>query len=356
MGDFLPSADAKDGESQNLPSIVVVGSLNVDLVVPVPSHPAAGQTVIGGDFFRNPGGKGANQAIASARLGQRVAMVGCVGQDDDGLLLLDALRAEGVDCSRVLSSADAPTGLALIAVEQGGENSIIVSPGANQLLRPGDVRAASQEIHHAGVTLVQLEIPMQTVMAAVQEAGGTVILNPAPAQVLPPEMLEAVDILIPNRGELAEITNSELPVTFDEVVDLARVLHGPDVVIVTLGEEGAALVDANHAAPIPAIPVYAVDTTAAGDSFCGALADALVRGLEVENAVQFAVAAAALTTTRKGAQASMPTRHEVETMLEERRPGRQSQGPVDPRADPEPPARGVVGEDTEGSPQTAEGP
>jgi ribokinase len=297
------------------PEIAVVGSLNLDLVVRVPHHPAPGETVLGGDSVRNPGGKGANQAVAAARLGRRVAMVGRVGDDEPGRVLLASLDREGVDRSRVAVSEGAPTGIALIAVDEQGENSIVVSPGANARVNADDVAATKDALGRAAVTLLQLEVPVEAVAAAARASSGTVILNPAPAGELPKEMIRAVDVLVPNRIELAMLCSSAVPESVEETIDLARRIEGPGAVVVTLGDQGALMVKGETWAHIPTVKVDPVDTTAAGDAFCGALADAMVRGESLEGAVRWAVRAAALTCTRLGAQISLPSRVEVEALL-----------------------------------------
>jgi ribokinase len=299
------------------PTVTVVGSLNLDIVVPVPHHPAPGETVLGGDHFRNPGGKGANQAVAAARLGQRVAMVGRVGADDSGRTLLTALETDGVDVARVRIDHDAPTGIALIAVDDRGENAIVVSPGANARVTAADVDASADLLRSSPATLLQLEIPADAARRAAQLAGGTVVLNPAPAPpgTLPAELLAEVDVLVPNRVELAGLAarGTMLPETLEQVDAMARALGVPSVVV-TLGTEGALVVEGGTSAHVPTPQVDVVDTTAAGDAFCGALADALVRGDSLSEAARWAVRVAAIACTRPGAQASLPTRGEVEAL------------------------------------------
>lgn len=301
--------------TESSPSVAVVGSLNLDLVVPVPHHPRPGETVLGSDHFSNPGGKGANQAVAAARLGRRVAMVGCVGDDDTGTDLRASLAAEGVDADRVVALDDAPTGIALISVDEAGENTIIVSPGANARVDVEAVEGAMDILGSAAVTLLQLEIPVETVAAAADSSGGTVVLNPAPGRPLPGGLLAQVDVLVPNLGELGVLSGAEAPDDLDAAASVASDIDGPDAVVVTLGPEGALVVTRDGSLHVPGVEVKVVDTTAAGDSFCGALADALVRGLELEHAVRWAVTAAALTVTKKGAQQSLPTRAEVEGLM-----------------------------------------
>lgn len=282
--------------------VIVVGSINQDVSVSVPSFPSAGQTVLGGALAITPGGKGANQAVAAARLGATVTMVGRVGDDAAGHAMLDNLSANGVDVSKVEYELDTPTGTAMISIDESGENSIVVAPGANALLVPEDLPRLTGR-----VLLLQLEIPIATVVAAARDFNGTVILNPAPARALPDELLEYVDVLVPNEGELAAITGIVDP------VDAARSLVGPRWVAITRGERGALLVDRDHAIAIEAPAVEAVDTTGAGDAFCGALAAELARGMDVEAACATAVRAGAHAVTRLGAQTALPTRSELGT-------------------------------------------
>jgi ribokinase len=291
-------------------SIVVVGSLNLDLVVRVPRHPGPGETVLGGDVLRYPGGKGANQAVAAARLGQRVAMLGRVGEDDAGRTLLGVLDADGVDHAWVRPTAGVPTGTALIAVDDEGENVIVVSPGANAHVSAADVRDAAPILGAARATLLQLEIPMEAVGEAARASNGIVVLNPAPAAPIPSEVLSEVDVLVPNRSELELLAGRRLA-DAEELASVAADLDGPGAVVITLGAEGALVVEGGRVTHVPAVPVDAVDTTAAGDSFCGALADGVVRGIGLVDATRWAVRAAAVTVTRSGAQTSLPRRSDV---------------------------------------------
>jgi ribokinase len=291
------------------PEVAVVGSLNLDLVVRVARLPGPGETVSGGDVFRNPGGKGANQAVAAARLGRRVAMVGRVGDDDAGRDLLGSLAADAVDTSQVLVVNGVPSGTALITVSEDGENQIVVSPGANARLTPDDVAAAGAALRTAAVTLLQLEVPLETVAAAARAATGTVVLNPAPVRALPQVLLAEVDVLVPNRVELAQLAGGPLPETVEAAVALAGRLATRAVV--TLGADGALVVEHGQASHVPAVPVTAVDTTAAGDAFCGGLADALATGATLQDAARRAVRVAAAACLRQGAQASLPTSAEL---------------------------------------------
>lgn len=292
--------------------VVSVGSLHLDLVLSMGHLPAAGETVMGTGHFRNPGGKGGNQAVAAARLGRRVAMVGQVGDDADGRQLLDALAAAGVDITAVRVDPELPSGLAVVSVDEAGENAIVVSPGASGALLVAQVEAAHDTIAAAAVVLLSLEVPLEAVEAAARAATGVVVLNPAPARPLPPGLLARVNVLVPNRGELGTLTGHPVPRTPGEVEALARRITGPGAVVVSLGGEGALLVEPGATTHVAAPEVAVVDTTGAGDVLCGALADGLARGLGLVDALRHAVTAASLSTTRSGAQRSAPTRDEVE--------------------------------------------
>ena len=299
------------------PEITVVGSANLDLVVDVVRVPLVGETVLGGDLRRIPGGKGANQAVAAARLGRRVAMVGRVGTDEGGAILRSALEADGVDTTALTSTVDAPNGVALISVDTDGDNAIVVSPGANARLTPDDVARAGSLVSEAAVVLLQLEVPIAAVTAAALAASGTVVLNPAPAppEPLPGALLDAIDILVPNQTELATMAGYDGPVDATRAAELARRLPSP-IVVVTLGAEGALVVTSDSAEHVIAPSIDPVDTTAAGDSFCAAMADALVRGDNIFDAVRWAVRVGAATTLRSGAQPSLPTPSEVASLLD----------------------------------------
>jgi len=299
--------------------VTVAGSLNMDLVVRAPRIPEPGETIIGGEFRTVPGGKGANQAVAAARLGAQVAMVGRVGGDAFGGLLLENLAAAGVDPAFVTRDPQAATGVALIEVDDAGQNSIVVVSGANMRLALADVEAAAAAIGVADVLLLQLESPLETVTRAAQVAraqGVTVILNPAPARPVPAGLLGLVDVLIPNESETALLTG--LPVGDQEQAQAAAAAlrrMGVATVILTLGERGALLAYEGGAELFPAFDVTPVDTTAAGDAFVGGLAVALAEGRPLQEAVRWGNAAGALATTRLGAQPSLPTRQALEEML-----------------------------------------
>jgi ribokinase len=280
-----------------------VGSINVDLVVSVARLPAAGETVAGGRFAQHGGGKSANQAVAAARVGASVAFVGAVGEDELGASAVAELEAEGIDVTHV-ARVDAPTGVALIAVDAAGENTIVVSPGANARVGPADVERAGDVLAAAAVTLIQHEIPPEAVRAALAAAGGTVVLNPAPARAL----VEPIDVLVPNRLELEALADKA-----GDPEELARGLRDARAVVVTLGADGALVVEGDRATTVAAPSVRAVDTTGAGDAFCGALAQALAGGAALADAVRWAVAAAAVSVTREGAQGGMPTREQMKS-------------------------------------------
>jgi len=292
--------------------IAVVGSLNLDTTVRVERLPAAGETVLAADHFSDSGGKGANQAVAAARLGRSVAMIGMVGPDDAGASLVASLAASGVDTSAVAVAPGTGTGIAVITVADSAENTIVVDAGANGLLDADRVRAASDALAAAVVTLAQLEIPLDGVAAAAELSGGTFILNPAPAAPLPPDLLRRVDVLVPNATELGTLCGRTPPADAADAGAMAATLEGPKAVVVTLGASGAVVVVDGETTAVPAPVVTAVDPTAAGDAFCGGLADALVRGLGLVDAVRWAVRCGAVAATRFGAQASLPTRADAE--------------------------------------------
>lgn len=295
--------------------IVVVGSLNHDLTVITSSHPRPGETVLGRGHYWDNGGKGANQAVAVARLGGSVAMIGRVGDDLQGHGIREALAAEGVDVEGVGFDREAATGLAVITIDDTAENTIVVSPGANARLTPEHIEAQHDRIAAGGVVLAQLEVPIDAVGAAARLVEGIFCLNPAPATELPSEVLSRTDVLIPNRSELGVLAGVNEPVSIDEVNAAARKLRTDAAIVVTLGSDGALLLWEGEADRFPAPEVEAVDPTGAGDAFCGAFADALGRDLSLEVAVERATAAGSLATTTRGAQSSMPTSQQVERLL-----------------------------------------
>jgi ribokinase len=293
----------------------------MDLVVRAPRIPRPGETIIGGEFHNAAGGKGANQAVAAARLGAQVSMVGRVGADGFAQSLLDGLAADGVDHTFVAQDPEAATGVAFIVVDDVGENSIVVASGANMQLSPADVDAAEAIIAGADVLLLQLETPLDGVARAAEVAqahGVTVILNPAPACPLPKELLSLIDVLIPNETEAAQL--SSLPVGDRAEIDSAAMRlreWGVDTVVLTLGKRGALLVGEEGKELVPAFEVTPVDTTAAGDAFVGGFAVALAEGRSHTDAVRWGNASGALATTKLGAQPSLPARRAVETLIDE---------------------------------------
>ena len=287
--------------------IAVVGSVNRDQVLHVDHHPVPGETVIALGHETMPGGKGGNQAVAAARLGGDVAFVGGVGADDAGIALVEEFQKESVDTTNLVVDADGPTGLAVIILDAGGENSIVVSSGVNGKLSPDDVSHAEAVLMAATVTLLQLELPIETSTAAARASEGVVVLNAAPTTDLPAALLDAVDVLVVNRVELEALTGSTDPVS-------ARGIGVP-VTIVTLGAEGARLIRAESDETFPAPRVDVVDTTGAGDTFCGALAAGLDEGRSLEESVKRAVVAGALSVRAVGARSGMPTKAEVDAAL-----------------------------------------
>ncbi|MEE1756840.1 ribokinase [Streptomyces sp. SP18CS02] len=293
--------------------VLVVGSANADLVIGVDRRPGPGETVLGSDLVVHPGGKGANQAVAAARLGARTALLARVGHDEHGQLLLDSQRAAGVDTVGVLVGG-APTGVALITVDPSGDNSIVVSPGANARLTPQDVRAAATLLHASRVVSAQLEVPVETVVETVRGLAPDTrfVLNPSPPAPLPAEVLAACDPLVVNEHEARFMLGHSAGPAPE---DWARALlaRGPRSVVVTLGAEGALVADRRTgcATRITSPQVTAVDTTGAGDAFTAALAWRLGRGDDLTAAAAFAARVGAAAVTRDGAQESFPTAQEV---------------------------------------------
>ena len=305
--------DARGGQTP--PAIVVVGSLNMDLVLRMDRAPAAGETVTGQDFALLPGGKGANQAVACARMGAKVAMIGRVGTDANGDALRAGLLADAIGADEVKPLASAHTGVAMIWVEADGQNRIVVAPGANGLLDANGVERAGALIDGAAMLVVQLEVPMPAVEAAVERAhraGVPVVMNPAPVQPLPTSMWPRIDLLVVNETEAAGLAGQPVdsPATAAAAGAALRA-RGPRRVLVTLGAQGVVVVDEAASRHFPAKVVQAVDTTAAGDTFIGAVAAALCEGQALDAAVAFGQAASALCVTRRGAQASIPYRREI---------------------------------------------
>ncbi len=297
------------------PQLVVVGSLNTDLLVRVGSLPRPGETITGGSFEMAGGGKGANQAVAAARAGASVALVGAVGADEFGARLIEELAGEGVSVAGVARLQDAATGVAGIVVDEQGENQIAVASGANHSLRASDVARAFRELDltKVGCALLSLEVEDEVVVEAADRAaarGMTVVVNPAPARRLPPELLAQGPILTPNEGEAAELTGSHEPAA----AAAALVRAGAAAALVTVGAQGVFVAAGGHVGRVEAPAVSVHDTTGAGDTFSGVLAAGLARGWELERAARWAAAAAALSVTKSGARAGMPTASELEAV------------------------------------------
>lgn len=296
--------------------VVVIGSLNMDLVTRASRLPRAGETLIGQTFSTVPGGKGANQAVAAARLGGEVAMIGCVGTDAYGSQLREALLFEGIDCQAV-SSVAGSSGVALIVVDDSSQNAIVIVAGSNGALTPASLQAFDAVLQGADVIVCQLEVPMDTVGYALKrgrELGKTVILNPAPASApLPAEWYASIDYLIPNESEASALSGVMVD-SLDSAKEAATRLieAGAGKVIVTLGAQGALFADGQGFERLVAPKVKAVDTTAAGDTFVGGFAAALSAGKSEAEAIRFGQVAAALSVTRAGAQPSIPTLHDVQ--------------------------------------------
>ena len=301
--------------------IVVIGSINMDLVLRVPRMPLPGETLTGGAFRTIPGGKGANQAVACARLsgkvaagGQQVAMIGCVGDDAFGATLRAALVGDGIIDSHITTLPGVASGIASILVDDNGQNSIVIAGGANDLLSPAHIDAAKELIEQADIVVLQLETPMATVVHAIKLArslGKTVVLNPAPAASLPAGVLELVDYLIPNEIEAAMLAGVSPEGADAKALAAALQKLGSDNVIITLGSKGvhAALYGGDYT--FPAEAVQAVDTTAAGDTFIGGFVAGLASGMDEAEAISQGQRAAAWSVTKPGAQTSIPHLHEL---------------------------------------------
>ncbi|MEO7718120.1 MAG: ribokinase [Capsulimonas sp.] len=312
----MNTSSRADGRTR--PRVVVVGSSNTDMVARVARLPGPGETVLSDRFEMVAGGKGANQAVAAARLGAQVTFVARVGSDALGDQAIAGFQADGVDTTYVVRDETALTGVALIGVDAAcGENSIIVAPGANANLSPSDVEAASEAILYADVVICQLETPLEALKVVLEEAhavGATMVLNPAPAQSLSRDLLCYVDVLTPNETEAALLVGD----VNASPLDAARQLRalGVSSVVVTLGAAGALICDLDGETIIPGRHVETVvDTTGAGDCFTGALCVALAEGKDLRQSARFAVAAASLSVMKAGAQPSMPTRSEVDALL-----------------------------------------
>ncbi len=295
--------------------VVVIGSLNMDLVMRTPRVPVGGETLHGHEFSTLPGGKGANQAVACARLGAKVAMIGQVGNDGFGTTLRDGLAADGIDTSGVLQTSAVGTGVAMILVEDIGQNRIVRAAGGNGALSPAGIDAHAARIGGAAMLVLQLEVPMPVVQRAIgiaHAAGVPVLLNPGPASPLPEAVWSQIDILVPNESEATLLSGVEVS-DATSAYAAAKVFRqrGVKCVLITLGANGVAVSDDAGERHLPAHVVKAVDTTAAGDTFIGGLSAGLVEGLAMDDAVALGQRASALCVTRHGAQPSIPYRREI---------------------------------------------
>jgi ribokinase len=304
------------------PNVLIVGSINMDLVVRSPHMPAPGETVLGGEFVTNPGGKGANQAVAAARLGANCKFIGRIGDDPFGEALLENLKKEGVDCAELLRTPSVATGVAIIIVDSQGENSIVVASGANFRLTPDDVFSRAAAFEWADAVLLQLELPLPTVRAACELAERhkcLTVLDPAPASKQLSDRLCHVDIITPNVSEAELITGTRTgEERADKNIALDLIARGAKAAVLKLGPRGSMVVTAEgEIARVPPYKVDVVDTTGAGDAFTAAMGVAATRGMDLAAAAKFANAAGALACTRLGAQAAMPTEAEVLMLMQD---------------------------------------
>lgn len=295
--------------------IVVLGSCNTDMVIKSDRLPVPGETILGGEFIMNPGGKGANQAVAAARLGGNVVFLTKTGNDLFGRQSVSLYSEENINTDYILSSSDKPSGVAMISVDKKGENSIIVASGANSTYSIDDFKSVESTVYDADILLMQLEIPIETVTYAAKvakEHGVKVVLNPAPAQFLPKDLLENVSIIIPNNTE-AEILSGIKVSDIESAKNATDIISqkGIETVIITMGDYGAFIKTKEEYISVPTQKVNAIDTTAAGDTFCGALVVALSEGKDIIDAVKFANKCSGITVTRLEAQSSCPYRNEI---------------------------------------------
>jgi len=298
--------------------IVVVGSCNTDMVIKADRLPVPGETILGGTFFMNPGGKGANQAVAASRMGGAVTLISKTGNDLFGKQSVMLYAAENIKTDYIFSDPGHPSGVALITVDSNGENCIVVASGANAFLAPSDINKASAEIEGSGLVLMQLEIPIETVEYVAEMAhakGIKVILNPAPARALSDNLLKNLHIIIPNKSE-AEILSGIKVSDIESARQAADIISakGVGIVIITLGAQGALIKEYDEFHYVAACKVEAVDTTAAGDTFCGSVCVGLSEGKSIQDSVKMAAKASAITVTRMGAQASIPYRNELSAL------------------------------------------
>ena len=299
--------------------ILVVGSSNTDMVIKTTQFPLPGETILGGDFFMNAGGKGANQAVAAKRLGGNVTFLGKIGDDMFGKQALQNLKSDGIDVGPVRINKDKPSGIALITIDSKGENSIVVASGANETLLPEDIDQTIKEIESSDIILLQLEIPLSTVNYVAEVAakrGKKVVLNPAPAVKLSKALLKNLYMLIPNETETELLAG--IHITDKETAKEAALIlkkEGVEIVIITMGAKGAFVLSDDFTGMVKAPKVKAVDTTSAGDTFCGALVARLSKGNQLKEALEFATTAASVCVTRMGAQMSIPFENEVLELL-----------------------------------------
>lgn len=298
--------------------IIVVGSCNTDMVIKADRLPIPGETILGGTFFMNPGGKGANQAVAASRMGGNVTLISKTGNDVFGKQSVMLYTAENIKTDYIFSDPKHPSGVALITVDAQGENCIVVASGANAFLTPSDIDKASAEIEGSDLILMQLEIPIETVEYVAEKAqkkGIKVILNPAPARALSDNLLKHLYIIIPNKSE-AEILSGIKVSDIESAKQAADIISakGVDIVVITLGSQGALIKEYSDYHFVDALKVEALDTTAAGDTFCGSVCVGLSEGKSILDSVKLAARAAAITVTRMGAQASIPYRSELSSL------------------------------------------
>lgn len=304
----------------SVPPFTIIGSANVDMIMKVPRLPERGETVTDGTFMQTFGGKGANQAVAAARLGGDARFVACLGRDVFTPAMVENFRRDGLNLAGVRFVEDRPSGSALVMIDQGGMNYLTVAPGSNAVLSPDQIAGEWTRIEQSGLILLQMEIPVETnreILKRARAAGIPVMLNYAPAHSIHPDLLAGLDTLIVNENEASALSGIE-PADDVSAERAVRVLAAMGVrrVILTLGAAGSLIFSDEHVTRVPAYPVEAVDTTAAGDTFCGALGVALLEERPLLEAVRFATAAAALSVTRFGAQPSIPTRIEIDRFIE----------------------------------------
>lgn len=296
--------------------IVVLGSCNTDMVIKSDRLPVPGETILGGTFMMNPGGKGANQAVAASRLGGNITFITKIGNDVFGRQAIELYKKENINTDYIFSDPVNPSGVALITVDAYGENCIVVASGANKTLTPDDVAKVKDVILDADILLMQLEIPIETVEYAAEIAnnnGIKVILNPAPGRMLSNDLLKNLYMIIPNKTETEMISGIEVT-GWESAKKAADIISskGVDIVVITLGSDGALLKERDRYVEIPAFKVQAVDTTAAGDTFCGALSVAISEGKSLEEGIRFASKCSSITVTKMGAQASIPYRKDID--------------------------------------------